>query len=53
MSGPSDTKEGFYAALGVKFCVDVAELKRAYKRQSLRHHPDRNRGAGEATIDFS
>ena len=31
MSGPSDTKEGFYAALAVKFCVDDAELKRAIR----------------------
>lgn len=33
-------------------CKDEAVLKKAYKKMSLRHHPDRNRGDPSATQRF-
>ena len=33
-------------------CRDEAQLKKAYKKMSLKHHPDRNRGDPSATQRF-
>ena len=40
--GLGDAPSGFYAALGVKFGAEAEEMKKAYRRQSLKYHPDRN-----------
>ncbi|KAL1522727.1 hypothetical protein AB1Y20_017702 [Prymnesium parvum] len=39
-----ETAHGFYAALGLTFDAPHEEVKRAYRRESLKHHPDRHRG---------
>jgi preprotein translocase subunit Sec63 len=35
-------KEDFYKVLGVKKNVDEKGLKKAYRKKSLEHHPDKN-----------
>ncbi|KAL3902466.1 MAG: hypothetical protein SGPRY_012058 [Prymnesium sp.] len=39
-----ETTHGLYAALGLPFEASADEIKRAYRRASLKHHPDRNLG---------
>ena len=41
-----ETVHGFYAALGLSFGVEADDFRKAYKRASLKYHPDRNRGEG-------
>ena len=38
------TERDFYEILGVSREADAAELKRAYRRLAMDHHPDRNPG---------
>ena len=40
------SEDGFYATLGLPFDADADDIKRMYRRMSLRYHPDRNRGDG-------
>ena len=35
----------FYTILGLNKGASAAEIKKAYKKQALKYHPDRNRGA--------
>lgn len=42
----------YYEALGVDRSSDDAEIKRAYRRLALKHHPDRNPGNREAEEHF-
>ena len=39
-SGPVDN-EGFYKALGVAKDADENEIKKAYRKLALKHHPDK------------
>ena len=43
---------GFYSSLGCKFGASPAEIKKAFRKQSLRLHPDRNPGDDEAKDKF-
>lgn len=38
MASPPD----YYAILGVEPTADAAELKKAYRREAMKHHPDKN-----------
>ena len=44
--------EDYYAVLGVSPTASQEEIKAAYKRLALQHHPDRNRGAPNAEEKF-
>jgi molecular chaperone DnaJ len=45
-------KADYYTILGVSRDADAEELKRAYRQQALKHHPDRNPGDKEAEEKF-
>ena len=38
--GPIDN-EGLYATLGVSKDAEESEIKKAYKKMALKHHPDK------------
>lgn len=46
------TERDFYEILGVSREADAAELKRAYRRLAMDHHPDRNPGDQAAEARF-
>lgn len=46
------TERDYYEILGVSREADGAELKRAYRRLAMEHHPDRNPGSKEAEARF-
>jgi molecular chaperone DnaJ len=35
-------KRDYYEVLGVSKDIDAADLKKAYRREAMKHHPDRN-----------
>ena len=45
-------KQDFYDLLGVSKSADADELKRAYRKLAMQHHPDRNRGDKSAEHKF-
>lgn len=46
------TARDYYEVLGVKKDSDAEEIKRAYRRLAMKHHPDRNPGDAEAEGKF-
>src|SRR5205807_1233488 len=46
------SKRDYYEVLGVSREADGEELKRAYRRLAMEHHPDRNSGDPEAAARF-
>jgi molecular chaperone DnaJ len=45
-------KRDFYEVLGVSRDASPDDLRRAYKREALKHHPDRNQGNPKSELVF-
>ena len=45
-------KQDYYETLGVSKNASESELKKAFKRMAMKHHPDRNPGDAEAEAKF-
>lgn len=45
-------KRDYYEVLGIPKSAEEREIKKAYKRLAMKHHPDRNQGDKEAEESF-
>jgi len=46
------SKRDYYDVLGVAKTANEAELKSAFRKLAMQHHPDRNAGDAEAETKF-
>ncbi len=51
-STSTSSKRCYYEVLGVERTVSSDDLRRAYKREALKHHPDRNQGDAQSEVLF-
>lgn len=45
-------KRDYYEVLGIARTATADEIRRAYKKEALKHHPDRNQGNAESEVTF-